>query len=105
MTSSDWVKDLLANSSEAALSQHVDEKFQQLEPLEKGGITYLKFLLDIMLCMTNDVVTALQYLLKTFDDEGLTKIVRGNVSEASAEVKAVIKRLSEANQTPLKAPT
>ena len=27
MTSSDWVKDLLVNLSEAALSQRVDEKF------------------------------------------------------------------------------
>ena len=39
MTSIDWVKDLLVNSSEAALSQRVDEKFQQIEPLEQGGIT------------------------------------------------------------------
>ena len=41
MTSSDWVKDLLVNSSEAALLQRVDEKFQHLKPLKKEGITYL----------------------------------------------------------------
>ena len=94
MTSSDRVKDLLINSSEAALSQRVENKFQQLEPLNQRGITYLKFLLDDMFCMTNDVVTALQSFLSTFDDEGLTKIVGENVSEASAQVKAVIERLS-----------
>ena len=33
MTRSDWVKDLLNNSSESALSQRVDEKFQQIKPL------------------------------------------------------------------------
>ena len=60
MTSSDWVKNLLVNSSEAALSQRVDDNFQQLKPLEQGGITYLKFLLDEMFCMMNDVVTSLQ---------------------------------------------
>ena len=60
MTSSDWVEDLLINLSEAALLQRVEEKFQQLEPLDQGGTTYLKFLLDEMLCMANDAVTALQ---------------------------------------------
>ena len=75
MTSSEWVKDLLVNSSEATLLQHVDKKFQKLEPLEQGGITYLKFLLDEIFCMTNDVVTALESFLKVFSDEGLTKTV------------------------------
>ena len=60
MTSSDWVKDLLVNSSEAALLHRVDEKFQQLKPLNQGGITYLKFLLYEMFCMTNYIVAALQ---------------------------------------------
>ena len=60
MDSSDWVKDLLVNSSEAALLHHVDEKFQQLKPLNQGGITYLKFLLYEMFCMTNYIVAALQ---------------------------------------------
>ena len=46
MTSSDWVKDLLANSSEADLMQQVDEKFEKFDPLEQGGITYLNFLLE-----------------------------------------------------------
>ena len=39
MASSDWVKDILVNLSEAALSQCVDNNFQWLEPLEQGGIT------------------------------------------------------------------
>ena len=48
MTSSDWVKDLMMNSSEAELKQRVDKKFKKLESLEQGGITYLKFMLDKM---------------------------------------------------------
>ena len=59
MTSSDWVKDLLTNSSKAELKQRVDEKFENIDPLKQGGITYLKFFLDEMFCVTNDVVTAL----------------------------------------------
>ena len=70
-TSSNWVKDFLANSSKADLKQQMDEKSDKLNPLKQGGVTYLKFLLDEMFCMTNDVVTALQTFLKTFAEEGL----------------------------------
>ena len=55
--------------------------------------------------MTNDVVTSLQSFLKAFADEGLTKTVGGNVSEASAQIKSVSERLSEVNQPPLEAQT
>ena len=75
MTSSDWVEDLLINSSEAALLQRVKDKFQQLEPLEQGVITYLNLLLYEMSCMKNDVFTALQLFLKAFADERLTNTV------------------------------
>ena len=66
MACSDWMKNLLVNSSEAALTQRVDEKYQALDYLKRGGITYLKLLLDEMFFMTNDVVSALQTFLKTF---------------------------------------
>ena len=58
-----------------------------------------------MFCMNNDIVTALQSFLNTFADEGLTRTVGENVSEVSAQVKAVSERLSELNQLPLEAPT
>ena len=38
MTSSNWPKDLLTNSSEAELKQQVDEKFDNIDPLKKRGI-------------------------------------------------------------------
>ena len=69
------MKDLLVNTSEAALTQRADEKYQALDSLERGGITYLKLLIDEMFCMTNDVVSELQKFLKTFADVGLTKTV------------------------------
>ena len=52
------------NSGEAALSQHVDKKFQQIKYLEQGGITYLKFLLGEMFCMMNDIFAVLKSFLK-----------------------------------------
>ena len=54
-----WLKDLLINSSEPNLLERVTEKFEKLDSLAQGGITYLKYMLDEMFCMTNDVVIAL----------------------------------------------
>ena len=62
-------------------------------------------MLDKMFCMTNDVMTALQNFLQNFSEEGLSKMVGENVSEISAQVKAVSGRLAEVNQLPLEAPT
>ena len=105
MTSNDWVEDLMLNSSESELKQRVDEKFKKLESFEQGEITYLKFVLDEMFCMTNDVMAALQTFLKNFSEEGLSKTVGGNVMEILAQVKAVSEILDEVNQLPLEAPT
>ena len=58
-----------------------------------------------MFCITNDVVSSMQTVLKTFTDVGLTKTVGENVAEATAQVKAVCERLSEVNQPPQEAPT
>ena len=46
-------------------------------------------MLDKIFCMTNDVVAELQTSLKNFSEEGLSKTVGKNVSEISAQVKAV----------------
>ena len=100
MASLDWMKDLPVNSSEADLTQSVDEKYQALDSLEREGITYLKLLLDEIFCMTKDVVSALQTFLKTCSDIGLTKTVGENVAEATAQVKAVCERLLKVNQLP-----
>ena len=105
MASSDWMKDLLVNSREASLTQRVDEKYQALDSLEQGGITYLNLILDEMFCMTNNMVSALQTFLKTFADFGLTKTVGENVAKATAQVKAFCERLSNVNQLPQEAPT
>jgi len=105
MASSDWIKDLLTNSSADELSQQVDEKFEKLEPFEKCGISRLKIQLDEMFCMTNDVVAALQTFIKRFAEEGLSKVQGENVSLVSTQLRAVCERLSEVQQLPLENPT
>ena len=54
----------MVNSSEAELKHPVKENFENLESLEHGGITYLKFMLDEMFCMKNYVVAVLHTVLK-----------------------------------------
>ena len=105
MPSIDLVKDLFTKPREAELKQQVDDKFDKLDPLEQGGITHLKFFLDEIFCMTNEVVTALQALLKNFAEEGLSKKVGENVSGTTAQIKTVSERLSEVNQPTLEATT
>ena len=78
------MKDILTNSSKIELKNQVNEKFENIEALKQGGITYLEFFLDKMFCMTNDVVTAFQTFLKTFAEEVSSKTVGENVSEAAA---------------------
>ena len=103
MKISDWFMDLMVNSRKAELKQRVDKKFENLKSIKQGGITYLKFMLDEMFCMTNNVVAALQTFLSNFSEEGLSKTVGENVSDISAQVKAVSGRLTEINQLPLEA--
>ena len=75
MKISDWFMDLMVNSRKAELKQRVDKKFENLKSIKQGGITYLKFMLDEMFCMTNNVVAELQTFLKNFSEEGLSKTV------------------------------
>ena len=97
MTSRNWVKYLLTNSSKDDLKQRVDEKSDKLDPLDQGRITYLKFFYKNVL-HKNNVVTAMHKFLKTFAEEGLLKTVGENESEADAQIKAVIEGLLEVNQ-------
>ena len=65
----------------------------------------MKYMLDEMFCMTNDVVTALHKFIKTFAKEGVSEKIGENVSEVMAQLRSVSERLSEVKQLPLKAPT
>ena len=50
----------------------------------------MKYMLDEMFCMTNDVVTALQTFIKTFAEEGFTNTIGENVLEVKAQLRAVV---------------
>ena len=55
--------------------------------------------------MKKNVVTALQKFIKTFAEEGVSNIIGENVSEVTAQLRAVSERLSEVKQLPLEVPT
>ena len=103
MTSSNRVKYLMVNSSEVELKQRVEENSEKLELLDQGGITYLEFMLDDVFCMKNNVVAALHTFFENFAEEGILKTLGRNMSEISAQVKALSRRLAKANQLPLEA--
>ena len=94
LTSAMWVKELMMNSSETALIQRVDEKFEKRDLMEQGVITYMKIDLNEMFYMTQDIVTALQDWLKTTSQHGLTKIPGENVSVITAQINAVCEHLA-----------
>ena len=71
----------------------MDENFDKINPIEQGGITYLKFFLEENFCMMNDFVTSFQKPLKTFTEEGSSKKVGENVLEAAAQIKVDSERL------------
>ena len=48
------------------MKQKFDKKFYKLESFGKDGITYLKFMLDDMFCMTNNFVAVLKTFLMSF---------------------------------------
>ncbi len=48
LKSATWVKELMVNSSDTALIQRIDEKFEKLDLIEQGGIVYMKIALDEM---------------------------------------------------------
>ncbi len=70
LTSMEWVKEFLTNSSDINLVKCLDEKFDQLFEYEQGGITYLKIALDEIFTMSNMVIISLQKFLKQFTQGG-----------------------------------
>ena len=60
-----WVKQLLSKSSDQALVKRIDGKFEDIDELEQGGITYVKIALDEIFYITNDIDTSLHGFLKS----------------------------------------
>jgi hypothetical protein len=104
VTSTEWLLQLLRNSSEQALIARLDKKHDKLPVLQQGGITYLKLALDEMFTMSPGIVSSLQDELKKFGREGLAQFPDQNVGLCVIELDAIIDRLAEVDDLPRDTP-
>ncbi len=56
LTSMVWAKPLMMNSCDVLLVDRIDEKFDELDLYEQGGVTYIKIALDEMFTISNTVI-------------------------------------------------
>jgi len=50
LTSMKWAKSLMMNSCDVLLVDRIDEKIDELDLYEQGGVTYIKIKLYLMRC-------------------------------------------------------
>ncbi len=81
----------MVTSSELALIQKINEKFEKPNLIEQGDIAYMKIALNEIVYMTQDVATALQEWIKTTSQDGMTKFPGENVSALKALINAVFR--------------
>jgi hypothetical protein len=92
--SSAWLLAFLRNSCTQELKDGIKDAFENLEPFEKGGATYLYLIMAHMFQMTTDVVTALKSVVTRFSRDGIAKIKGENVFLAAKQLTAVVKSLA-----------
>ena len=100
LTSMEWAKSLMMNSCDVLLVDRIDEKFDELDLYEQGGVTYIKIALDEMFTISNTVVTTLQGFFEAFAKEGIAKVPNENVRVATEQIIAVAERLAEVSALP-----
>ena len=103
-TSSDWLRDLIYNSSDDALRSLVSDKIglQTKEVAERGGIVMLKVTLDQMFSMTGSVRSALQKWLEDFSTSGMASVPGEDVIWQTKRILIIVERLAEVNELPSK---
>ena len=104
IVSCEWTKELFVNSSSPALVKRIEEKYEALDGLAQGGITYLKIALDEMFDMSDIVITSLQDFFKNFARDGVAKYPSENVALLVQQINAVAERLAEAGALPRDTP-
>ena len=54
--------------------KRIEEKYDTLDELKQGGITYLKIAFEKISNMSNLVITSLYDLIKNFVKDGISKV-------------------------------
>ena len=59
--------------------KRIEEKYETLDELEQGGITYPHISFDEMFNMSNIIITYLHDFIKKFTKDGIAKVPNENV--------------------------
>jgi hypothetical protein len=89
----EWAKSLMINSCDVLLVDRIDEKFDELDLYEQGGVTYIKIALDEMFTISNTVVATLQRFFEAFAKDGIAKVPNEDICAATEQIIAVTDRL------------
>ncbi len=100
LTSMEWSKFLMMNSCDVLLVDRINEKFDELDLYEQGGVTYIKIALDEMFTISNIVVTTLREFFEAFAKDGITKVPNEDVHAAMEQIIAVAERLAKVSALP-----
>ena len=92
---SQWITELLRNSSTPDLIIQVDRDIQKLQGSMQGGVVWAWIMLNKIVNITDDVATALQERIKEFGNSGLRNIPGENVEKARVEQLTFATRLDE----------
>ncbi|KAL7455565.1 hypothetical protein ACHAWC_007099 [Mediolabrus comicus] len=98
---SEWILSFLKESCTIELNDRINSKFKELPLEHKGGVVYLKLMIDVIMFMSRDVVRALQKYISNFAVKGLTRIPGESVTIAEKELKVVCTHLHEVGQLPI----
>ena len=93
-----WLLQLARGSCTEGLQTRIENKFDKLSVEYQGGVVYIKLMYDILVHLTEAVVTALQRYVKHFATKGLFKYSGESPSIAETEMVAVCRRLDEAGK-------
>ena len=88
---------LFLNSYYGVLFKKIEGKYETLDELEQGSITYLMVAFDKMFNMSNVVITSLHDFIKNFSKDGIAKVPNENISSLNQQMNSVCECLAESN--------
>ena len=96
-SSSGWLLAYLKKICTQEMKDRVDVNFSKLKPDEKGGVTYLYYILKILYKLTRETIASLNVWLKRAERKGLTMYVGESPVKFQKEAVAVCTALANAN--------
>ena len=90
---SNWLQEFVYNSSTDSLRNAVNQHYEKLAPLMKGGVTYLYYTLCEMFLMSREVEDSMITFLGLFRRKGVARYAGENLVLVREEVLGICKRL------------